>query len=294
MTLKIMPVALKIHHKKKHLHEELEENHHRLEYLTRELKKYNEEYGKYVKKHPKIAKLQPVYDVVRVATGIKGFDELIEGGVPEKSLVLLSGPTGAGKSIFSMRFLIEGAMRGEPGIYVSLKESIDETINQMRFFGWPIDRLVEENKILIIQPELYNFDALLTSIEDAIDRIKAKRLIIDTVSIIGMYFEQPFKIRKALLDLGYLLKKLNCTTIAISEIDERQKTLSPYGVEEFIADGVVVLYYIRIRKGSSFLRAIAIRKMRSTKHSINVHPVEIKRPGGILVHAREEVFTDVR
>lgn len=227
--------------------------------------------------------------IKRVVTGIEGFDELIEGGIPEKSIVLLTGTTGTGKSIFGMEFLVEGALKGEPGVYISLQESIEETINQMRFFGWPIDRLMEENKIVVVQPELYNYDALLTVIEDAIDKVKAKRLVIDSISIIGMYFEEPFKIRKSLLDLAQLLKKLGCTTLAISEIGEGQIELSPYGIEEFVVDGVIILYYMK--KGNVFLRAITVRKMRSTKHSPKIHPLEIKKPGGIMVYPTEEVFT---
>lgn len=236
--------------------------------------------------------LKAPFKIVRIQTGIPEFDKLIEGGIPEKSIVLLSGPCGAGKSIFSMRFLVEGALMGEPGVYVSLKESIEETINQMRFFEWPVDNLIEQKKILVVQPELYNFDALLTTLEDTIDRIHAKRLVIDTISILGMYFEDPYKIRKSLLDLGYMLKKLGCTTIAISEIDETQKNLSPYGVEEFVADGVVILYYLKIKKGSEFLRALTIRKMRSTRHSKRVHRFEIKQKGGVLIYPKETIFTE--
>ena len=227
----------------------------------------------------------------RVKSGIKGLDELIEGGIPEKSLVLLSGTTGSGKSIFAMNFLVEGAMNGENGVYISLQESMEETINEMRFFGWPIDRLIEEDKIQIVQPELYNYDALLTAVEEAIEKVNAKRLVIDSISIIGMYFEEPFRIRKSLLDLGHLLKKLNCTTLAITEIGEGKSDLSNFGVEEFIADGVIILYYVK--KGNIFLRAVAVRKLRSTKHSTKIHPIEIRRPGGILVYPGEEVFSDV-
>jgi len=298
-------IQLKIHDgekKKPHeeLHEELERNHRKMEHATNEaksmLRKVQTEYKEYVHEHPRLAKRlatqKPMYDVIRMRTGVHGFDELIEGGIPEKSVVLLTGPCGSGKSIFSMRFLVEGAMNNEPGVYVSLKESVDESMNQMLFFGWPVDRLIEEGKILIVQPELYNFDALLTAIEDAIDKIGAKRLVVDTVSIIGMYFEEPFKIRKALLDLGYLLKKLGCTTIAISEVGESQRDLSLYGVEEFVADGVIVLYVMRMRRGSTFMRAIAVRKLRSTKHSIKIHPIEIKRPGGMIVYPGEEIYTE--
>ncbi len=273
-------IQLKFHDDKK-LHEELEEHHKKLEGIRRDAEKVLKDYNIQVQGS----------DVVRITTGVEGVDELMEGGIPEKSVVLLTGPTGAGKSIFAMEFLVEGALHSEPGVYISLQESMEETINQMRFFGWPIDRLMDEGKIVVIQPELYNFDALLTAIEEAIDKIQAKRLVIDSISIIGMYFEEPFKIRKSLLDLGRMLKKLGCTTLAISEIGEGKIELSPYGIEEYVSDGVIVLYFIK--KGNMFLRAVAIRKLRSTNHSTKIHPLEIKRPGGIVVYPAEEVFVEV-
>ncbi len=281
----------------KPLHEDIEEHYKKIEKIAEDAKELLESRVEEARKEP-VLKLSVVqtsgqkeYSVKRIRTGIEGFDELIEGGLPERSLVLLTGSTGSGKSIFAMNFLVEGAMNGENGVYISLQESMDETINEMRFFGWPIDSLIEEGKILIIQPELYNYDALLTAIEEAIDKVHARRLVIDSISIIGMYFEEPFKIRKSLLDLGRLLKKLDCTTLAITEIGEGKSDLSNFGVEEFTADGVIVLYYVK--KGNIFLRAVAVRKLRSTKHSTKIHPIEIRRPGGILVYPSEEVFSDV-
>ena len=238
-----------------------------------------------------IIKHESLSGVERVKTGIRGLDELIEGGLPEKSIILLTGSTGTGKTIFALNFLVEGALNGEPGVYISLQESPQENINQMKLFGWPIEKLIHEKKILIIQPELYNFDSLLSVIEDSVEKIKAKRLVIDSASIIGLYFENPYKVRKSLLDLGQLFKRLGCTTLAIDEIKENETTLSAFGVEEFVADGVIVLYYMK--RGNLYIRAMTIRKMRSTNHSQKVHPMEIRRPGGVLIYPFEEVFGEV-
>jgi KaiC/GvpD/RAD55 family RecA-like ATPase len=281
--------------KKKEIHSELEEHHKKIEIITKEANKLLERYkGAEPEKNLGIFQHEAEeaeHKVQRVKTGIKGLDELMEGGVPEKSLILLTGTTGTGKSIFAMEFLVEGAINNEPGVYISLQESMEETMNQMRFFGWPVDKLVEDGKLLIVQPELYNFDALLTAIEDAIDKVNAKRLVIDSISIIGMYFEKKFKIRKSLLEIAQLLKKMDCTCIAISEIGEGEVELSPFGIEEYIADAVIILYYAK--KGSAFIRAMTIRKMRATKHSTKIHPIEIRRSEGIVVYPTEEVFSTV-
>lgn len=229
--------------------------------------------------------------VKRIKTGIRGLDELVEGGIPEKSVVLITGSTGTGKTIFALNFLVEGAINDEPGVYISLQESPQENINQMKLFGWPIEQLIKDNKIIIIQPELYNFEGLLSVIEDSVEKIKAKRLVIDSASIIGLYFENPYKVRKSLLDLGQLFKRLDCTTLAIDEIKENETTLSAFGVEEFVADGVIVLYYLK--RNNIYIRAMTIRKMRSTNHSQKVHPMEIHKPGGVLIYPFEEVFTEI-
>ncbi|MBM3304261.1 MAG: hypothetical protein FJY76_04120, partial [Candidatus Aenigmarchaeota archaeon] len=217
-------------------------------------------------------------------------DEILGGGVPQNSVILLSGSCGTGKSIFGMNFLIEGALIGEPGIYISL-ESPESNIRQMKLFGWPVDELVRRGRLLILQPELYNFDALLTTIEDSVDRIKAKRLVIDSISIIGMYFADAYKVRKSLLQLSTLLRKLKCTTFAIDEIKEGEPSLSAYGVEEFVVDGVIVLYLIK--RGNIYIRAAVVRKMRGMPHSTKIHPMEICSPGGITIYPSQELFEEV-
>jgi KaiC/GvpD/RAD55 family RecA-like ATPase len=221
--------------------------------------------------------------VERVKTGIKGFDSLIDGGFPNNALILVSGTCGTGKSLFGMNFLVEGALKGEPGVYVSLEESPEENIRQMKSFDWPVDDLIKQRKLLIIQPTLYNYEALLTKIEDAVNMIGAKRLVLDSLSIIGMYFENVYKVRKSVLELSALLKRLECTTIAIDET-EKEEDLSAFHVEEFVVDGLILMYFSR--SDGKFLRYIGIRKMRSTNHSHKLHHFEIKSPGGVVVSSK--------
>ena len=283
MRHKDSKVHIRVHDGKK-LHEQLEETHKKVEEMRKHAKDIVKDYVPYKKKRTR----QKVEDIPRIRTGIEGLDELIEGGFPENSVILLTGTCGTGKSMFAMNFLVYGAMHDEPGVYVSLEESLDETIREMKAFGWPVEDLVKNDKLLIVQPEMYNFDALMTTIEDAVDKIHARRLVIDSASIIGMYFENEFKVRKSLLELSRMLKKLGCTTIAISEIKEGSMALSPYGVEEYVVDGVVVLHYIK--RGNMFIRAVSIRKMRSTHHSSKIHPIEIREVGGVIVYPGDEVF----
>lgn len=229
-------------------------------------------------------------EIERVSTGVKGFDDLIEGGIPKDSVVLLSGPSGTGKSIFAMNFLIEGAKKQEVGLYITFEQSEKQIVKEMSYFGWPVKKFLEDKTISVVKPELYDFDKLLTFIEDMSSKFKAKRIVIDSTSLIGMYFKDPFKVRKAMVDLEESLKRLGVTSISINEIPEGSSSLSTYGVEDFVADSVIVLYLQK--KENVFSRGIAVRKMRTTNHSMKIHPIQIKRPGGIVVYPSEEVFSE--
>ena len=231
-------------------------------------------------------------EVLRLQTGIEGFDELIDGGIPENSFTLVSGGTGTGKSIFCINFLASGAAKGEPGVYVSLEEGYNENKRQMDMFGWGIEKLQKEGKMLILQPKIYNFEKLIESIQDAIDSIGAKRLVLDSISVFEVYFEDQFKTRRNILDLARTLKEMGVTTLAISETTDEVKGMSRHGVEEFLSDGVIILYLTK--RGNTFSRAVSIRKMRATNHSLKIHPIEIKPPNGIVVYPFEEVFNEIK
>ena len=154
--------------------------------------------------------------IKRLKTGVPGLDSLVNGGIPENSLVLLTGSTGTGKTTLAMQFLIEGIRHGEPGIYVSLEEAEEKTLLQMKLLGWPVDEYKAKGMLLVSQPELYDFDKLINHIEDNVRKMKAKRLVLDSVSIISLYFQDRFKVRRAILDLEKTLKKFYFTTISIS------------------------------------------------------------------------------
>ncbi len=240
----------------------------------------------------------------RITTGIKGFDNLIEGGLPEGRSFLLSGGTGTGKTIFSVQFLIEGAKQNEPGIYLTLDERPDLIREDMLRFGWNLRKLEDENQLLILDGTIakigipsdeefslpatgFDLDKLLLELMKAIKKLKAKRVVIDSIPALGMNFENEHDIRKAVLKVVYLLSRAGVTTLLTTETDPESKKIGKYGVEEFVADGVIVLHYMGI--GTQSNRTLHIRKMRATKHSEDLHPLEITE-NGIIVHNVEEDY----
>ena len=240
----------------------------------------------------------------RIQTGIDGFDKLIEGGIPEGRSILISGGTGTGKTIFAIQFLINGAKQEEPGIYLTLDERPDLIREDMLRFGWNIRELEDKGKIQIIDGTIakvgipsdeefslpatgFDLDKLLLELMRTIKKIKAKRVVIDSIPALGMNFENEHEIRKAILKIVYLLSRAGVTTLLTTEVNEGSKQFGKYGVEEFVSDGVIVLHYMGI--GTQSNRTLHIRKMRATKHSEDLHPLEITNTG-LKIHNVEEDY----
>jgi circadian clock protein KaiC len=208
----------------------------------------------------------------RVPSGIHGLDETIQGGFIQNSLNLVSGGAGTGKTLFGLQFIHFGALLGEPGIFVTFEEKKEELVEDAKIFGWDLADLEKKGllQILYFSPfELGNFE---DKIEEAIKKLKAKRVVIDPFSALGMGTEtiDQFEIKKLLSQLEATLKNLNCTSILISEISgeapldiTRVKKFSKYEQEEYVCDSVIILHYGAHELAKRYLRII---KMRRTNH----------------------------
>ncbi len=231
-----------------------------------------------------MAKKPGMEKIERVPTGIPGLDGMLSGGIPTGNIVLLSGACGTGKSILAMQFLYDGAKQwGEPGVYVTLEEDPKKLVANMSMFGWDLEGLIRDKKLVVIKPEIYRFDTIKQIIRDAIDKIGAKRLVVDSYSVLLTYFNDPYEIRNGLVQLDREIKKMGCTALVISDISDNSQTFSTTGVEEFIVDGVIVLH-LRPKDASSheYERAISVRKMRATLHQLVSCPFKIAY-GGIIM-----------
>ncbi|PIU22202.1 MAG: ATPase [Candidatus Diapherotrites archaeon CG08_land_8_20_14_0_20_30_16] len=235
----------------------------------------------------------------RIPTGVPGLDELIENGLPKKRSFLVSGATGSGKTIFSMQFLYQGAyLYGEPGIYVTLDERPELIREDMLKFGWNIKRMEDEKKVVLFDATVsrlgidsgettaysentFDYKKLLLEIIRAVKETNAKRIVIDSIATLGIYFDGSDHIREAILEMIYVFSKLGLTALLVSELESSTNKYSKYGVEEYVADGVFVLKYLDTGI-QGINRTLLIRKMRATKHSSEIHPMEIT-DNGIVV-----------
>ncbi|PIU21483.1 MAG: hypothetical protein COT15_01950 [Candidatus Diapherotrites archaeon CG08_land_8_20_14_0_20_34_12] len=235
--------------------------------------------------------LEELYEnIERTKTGVNGLDTILYGGIPKGNLVVLSGDPGSGKTITSIEFLYRGAMKfNEPGVFISLELEEKDIIKTAAGFGWDLQALIDKNMLVIETIQLYNFDRLCDTIEALVEKIKAKRVVIDPGVIIRLYFEKELEARKKVLELRRVVRKLGCTTIITNE-RTMDRTFTLFGLEEYVSDGVILLYHSKLE--SRFIRSCAVLKMRYTKTSESLHPLKIEKKG-VNILAEQEQLEDV-
>jgi len=241
-----------------------------------------------------------VTNLERVGTGIDGLDQILAGGYPKERTVLIAGPAGTGKSTFALQFLVSGIVNEDsPGIYVSFDESLENVRNDGMSYGWDLKSLEDQNLLAMIDgyseragvqsDEKYNtkleVDELLNHLINIIDSIGAERIVIDSITAIALSLDSELIRRKEILKFSAVMSALTCTTLMISEAIKADE-ISRFGIEEFMAQGVITLRY---QFGKSGRRSIQVRKMRGIKHSLRERPFMITN-SGIEVYPDEELY----
>ncbi len=219
--------------------------------------------------------------IPRVTSGIPGLDPLIQGGFVRNSVNLVTGGTGTGKTILAAQFLWEGLKKGEPGVYITMEEHPDDLKMDVAQFGMDFSKYEKQGICSIDYFDPAQVNNLAAAILNSIKTIGAKRLVIDSTSVIGLTIENEMMIRRKLLSLIDAVKRQSkCTVLLTTEITEDSKGLSRWGVEEFVVDSVIVLNYLGI--GEETNRSLSVRKMRRTKHGTDVYQLAISNKGLIV------------
>lgn len=236
-------------------------------------------------------------------TGIEELDKGLGGGIPLGSAVLMPGSSGSGKTTLCMQFLINGAKQGERGIFFTATEPLFKLTKNMEGFSFYDKKLIESGMVNLIDLRIISerlgldveeytaedASALLDVLKDIVDELDVKRLVIDSVTALCYRLQTKEMIRDFVFKLGSSLAAMNCTSIFTSEVPPRVYQYSQYGVEEFIADGIVLLGDID-RKGD-MIRTLQIIKMRGTAHSRTRFAMDISSKSGIelapLLKSRE-------
>src|SRR6266581_5901871 len=267
----------------------------------------------------------------RLQSGIPGFDQIVNGGLIRDRVYLLSGPAGAGKTIFSSQFLYNGLTKfGENGVYVVLEETPQQLRqNLYNSFGWDFGYYEESGNLVVLDaissrlglgsderfvvPRPFTLEALLYEVETAIRTVNARRVIIDSLDAMSLELTQA-DLRSLIQRLTIILKSFGCTTFLVSGQSETHKGRKP--VEEYVVDGMIDLQHTLEESMSgetvleqdamsgnsleedSFVmksraRRIKVPKLRGTTHSSHLHPFTISQ-AGIEVIPEPEVTKRLR
>ena len=228
--------------------------------------------------------------VKRVASGIKGFDELIQGGFPRNTVNLISGPAGSVKSLFALQYFYTSSKDEDtPGLFLALEENRSNIERAMKDFNMDLKTKEEEGKLFLFdlgeirtkknaqnKRLLMGFSELQDFLDDFLSVKEAKRLVIDSISALGLYYRTSEDLREEMFAFTRFLREKAMTSLLVSESIEGQG-LTRYGIEQFLADSFIVLGLEDIK--GTLRRFITIRKMRFTEHNTAKHLLLIGKDG---------------
>ena len=220
-----------------------------------------------------------------VKTGIPGVDEMLGGGLPPESVVIVGGSPGIGKSNFAMQFIYNGIVQyDEPGIYLTVEDVPQNITKYANAFGWDIEKCIRENKLAIVSQPIYGTDkkneySSGETLGEAIARIGAKRIVLDSVTLFKYLFKDDMSRRVNLLNFIKQVKDAHCTTLMVAEQHESTSNIT-YLDEHFLADGMMLLFWSRHKEKHE--RCFRCIKLRGNKINPDIRPMDITDTGLIV------------
>ena len=231
--------------------------------------------------------------VPKTPTGIPGFDSISEGGLPSERATLIAGTAGSAKTVFAVNYLAAGIVHaGENGVFVTFEDGVADVRKNMQGFGWDIAQWEKEGKWAFVDaaPDAddpiavvgdYDLSGLLARIQHAVRKVGAKRVSLDSLNALFVQFKEHALLRAELFRITSTLKKMGVTVVFTGERTEEYGQVTRYGIEEFVADNVVILRNILDEERRR--RTVEILKMRGTSHQRGEFPFTITSRGGIVV-----------
>ncbi len=232
-------------------------------------------------------------EIPRIEVGIEGLDEMILGGVPEQSLIAVVGSAGTGKTTVGLQFLSHALARDERCVYITLEETHQRIVDTADEKGWGFSDHVEAGDLAVVDldpEEMANSLATISSdLPELVEEFGASRLVLDSVSLLEMMYDEPSRRRSEVFDFSRSLKAAGVTTMVTSEASADSPYSSRYGIIEYLADAVFVLRYVRPSDFQETRLAVEIQKIRDANHARETKPYEITDEG-INVYRQANIF----
>ena len=223
--------------------------------------------------------------VEKVPTGIQGFDDITGGGLPKGRPTLVCGGPGCGKTLFALEFLIQGALRGEPGVFVTFEETQADLVANVRSLGYDLDDLIRRRRlhveyVRVERSEIeetgeYDLEGLFIRLDYALKSTRARRIVLDTIESLFAGLRNDGVLRAEIRRLFAWLKERGITAVITGE--RGVDTLTRQGLEEYVSDCVVMLDHRVVDQIST--RRLRVVKYRGTSHGTNEYPFLIDRRG---------------
>ena len=226
----------------------------------------------------------------RAPTGIGGLDQITGGGLPRGRVTLVAGSAGAGKTLLGLQFLVAGAREhGEAGVLLTFEESAAKVAANVRSLGFDLDELQQDGVLAVLSFQVepteivaageFDLEPLFVILDDAIKRVGAKRVVLDTIEVLFGAFGADSIVRAELNRLVRWLEDRGVTAIVTGERGDR--TITRHGIEEYVSDCVIVLDH-RVREEIS-TRRLRVVKYRGSAHGTNEYPFFISARGFVVL-----------
>jgi len=231
-------------------------------------------------------------DIERIDIGIEGLDNMILGGIPIRHLIVAIGGAGTGKTTFGLQFLHHGLQQGEKGVFIALEQSREAIVATANEWGWNFEQYEEEGSLAIVDLDPVEMANSLDNIQNELPQLirdfGADRLVLDSVSLLEMMYDDQARRRTEVFDFTRSLKQADVTTFLTSEASESNPYASRHGIIEYLTDAVFVLKYVRGETQETRL-AIEIQKIRNANHSREMKPYELTGQG-LSVYQNANIF----
>jgi len=231
--------------------------------------------------------------IERISSGVHGLDEMLGGGFPRGHIIVAIGGSGTGKTTLALHYILDGLLKGESGIYISIEEEKESLISAASAYGWNIEKYIKDNKLAILKLDLSDIKTTARRIKNELPELirsfGAKRLVIDSITLFSMMFDDTIERRIRIFGLNSAIKKAGITALYTAEVNVDNPNYSKDGMIEYSADGVVFLQQNESEKNIKMIMRVI--KMRKIQHDRLYRLYEITDKG-LLVYPNEMVYND--